>query len=149
MGKSKILNLTTKMKTLKLLTLLLLLGLPANLHAQFTFTANSGAITITGYTGSGGAVTIPDTTNGWPVVSIGNNAFYNNTSLTSVTIPNSVTNIGGSTFQYCSGLTNIMVEALNSAYCSVAGVLFNKSTNTLIQCPMAKAGSYTIPNSVT
>ena len=31
----------------------------------------------------------------------------------------------------------------------MAGVLFNKSQTMLICCPMGKAGSYTIPNSVT
>ena len=41
------------------------------------------------------------------------------------------------------------MDALNSAYSSVDGVLFNKSQTTLIQYPGGKAGSYTIPNSVT
>ena len=46
-------------------------------NAQFTFTTNNGAIMITGYTGSGGAVFIPSTTNGYPVTSIGDAAFSN------------------------------------------------------------------------
>ena len=41
------------------------------------------------------------------------------------------------------------MDVLNAFYGSVAGVLFNKSLTTLIQCPARKAGSYTIPNSVT
>jgi hypothetical protein len=41
------------------------------------------------------------------------------------------------------------VDALNSFYSSVDGVLFNKSTNTLIRCPEGKAGNYTVPTSVT
>ena len=41
------------------------------------------------------------------------------------------------------------MDALNSFYSSVDGVLFNKSQTTLIQCPGGKAGSYTIPDSVT
>ena len=45
--------------------------LPATGRAQFTFATNNGAITITGYLGTGGAVVIPATTNGWPVTSIG------------------------------------------------------------------------------
>ena len=52
--------------------------------------------------------------------------------------------------RYCTSLTAITVDALNSAYSSVDGVLFNKSQTTLIQYPAGKAGtSYTIPNSVT
>ena len=58
-----------------LLPLLLLLALPAAVQAQFTYTTNNGAITITGYTGPGGAVTIPSTINGLPVTSIGDQAF--------------------------------------------------------------------------
>ena len=49
----------------------------------------------------------------------------------------------------CTSLTGITVDAFNSFYSSVDGVLFNKSQTTLIQCPGGKAGSYTIPNSVT
>ena len=37
----------------------------------YTYTTNNGTITITGYTGPGGAVTIPGTINGLPVTSIG------------------------------------------------------------------------------
>ena len=55
--------------------LLLLLTLPAVVQAQFNYTTNNGTITITGYTGPGGAVAIPDTINGLPVTSIGDYAF--------------------------------------------------------------------------
>jgi hypothetical protein len=64
-------------------------------------------------------------------------------------IGTNVTNIGDRAFYGCSSLSAITVDALNSFYCSVDGVLFNKSTNTLIQYPGGKAGTYTIPNSVT
>jgi uncharacterized membrane protein len=71
--------------------------LPVVVQAQFTFTTNNGAITITGFTGSG-AVVIPDTTNSWPVTTIGDLAFEYCDSLTNVVIGNSVTNIGESAF---------------------------------------------------
>ena len=132
-----------------LLPLLLLLTLPAAVQAQYNYLTRNGAITITRYDCSSGAVTIPSTINGLPVTSIGNGAFANCTSLTSVTIPNSVTSIGGRAFSGCTSLSAITVEALNSFYSSVNGVLFNKSQTTLIQYPGGKAGSYTIPNSVT
>ena len=54
------------MKTIiqKLILALAWLALPTLVQAQFTYTTNNGAITITGYTGSGGAVVIPATING-------------------------------------------------------------------------------------
>jgi hypothetical protein len=52
---------------------------------------NSGAITITGFTGPGGDVTIPNRINGLPVTGIGFEAFSACTNLASVTIPGSVT----------------------------------------------------------
>src|ERR1035441_6326031 len=130
------------------LPLLLLLTVPAVVQAQFSITTNNGAITITGYTGPGGAVTIPSMINGLPVTGIGDQAFVYCTSLTSVTIPNSITNIGNLAFYYCVSLTAITVDTNNPAYSSVAGVLFNKSQTTLIECPGGKAGSYTIPHGV-
>ena len=45
----------------------LLLAAPAALQAQYTWTTNNGAITIIGYTGSGGNVTIPAMITGLPV----------------------------------------------------------------------------------
>ena len=74
-------------------------------QAQFNYTTNNGTITITGYTGPGGAVAIPDTINGLPVTRIGDSAFDGETSLTSVTIPNSVTSIGEEAFSCCTSLS--------------------------------------------
>jgi hypothetical protein len=90
---------------LPLLPLLLLLTLPAVVQAQFTYTTNNGTLTITGYTGTGGDVTIPDTTNGLLVTSIGDSAFSYCTSLASITIPKGVTSIGLQAFVYCTNLT--------------------------------------------
>ena len=50
------------------------------------------------------SVTIPNS-----VTSIGNYAFYKCSGLTSVTIPNSVTSIGESAFSGCSGLTSVTI----------------------------------------
>jgi hypothetical protein len=179
----------------RLLSLLLLLTLPAALQAEdYTYTTNNGTITITGYTGPDGAVTVPDKITELPVTGIGSRAFYNCTNVLSVTmlsgvtnieseafrsctslanviIPESVISIGSEAFRYCSDLTNfyvpkgvksigdnvfsfctnliaITVDATNSSYCSVDGVLFNKKQTYLVQCPAGKVGSYSIPNTV-
>ncbi len=146
-------NFFPAMKTIQFVllygTALLLLAMPAPVQAQFIFTTNNGAITITGYTGSGGAVTIPDTTNGLPVTSIGYRAFAGS-GLTSVSIGTNVANIGNEAFLQCSSLSTITVSASNPAFSSVAGVLFNRDQTMLVQYPEDKAGSsYEIPQSVT
>src|SRR5580692_8609075 len=80
-------------RLVKLLTLTLLLALPAAAQPQFEFTTNNGALTLSKYTGPGGAVTIPDTTNGLPVTGIGFGAFNQCFTLFSVIIGTNVTNI--------------------------------------------------------
>jgi len=95
---------------MKLLPILLLLALPVVVQAQFTFTTNNGAITITGYTGSNSVVVIPDTTNGYPVAGIGDNAFAGNNNLTNITIPTSITSIGIAAFYGCINLAGITIS---------------------------------------
>ena len=149
-----------------------LLALPAVVQAQFNFTTNNGTITITGYTGSGGAVTIPDTINDLPVTSIGEEAFYQSFSLTSVTtgtnvtsigenaffqcpnlssvtIPGNVTNIGAGPFIDCQSLTVISLSAPNLHYSVTNELLFNKTQTSLIEYPGGIGGSYTLPAAVT
>ena len=83
-------------------------GRPAVLlNPPYLCTTTNGAITIIGYTGSGGAVTIPGTINNLPVTAISSGAFQNCASLTSVTIPASVTNIADTAFQNCSSLAGV------------------------------------------
>jgi len=54
-------------------------------------------------------IVLPDTVGGYPVTTIGENAFRNCISLTEITIPNSVTTIGDSAFQYCESLTTVNI----------------------------------------
>lgn len=80
--------------------------------------------------------------------SIGTRAFAYCASLSSIAIPSSVTSIGEGAFNY-SGLTDITVDASNTVYCDINGVLFNKSQTSILQFPAGRSGQYSIPSSVT
>ncbi len=94
------------------------------------------SVTITGYIGDGGALTIPGNINGLTVTGIGDDAFFNSSDLTSVTIPNSVTSIGDLAFFECSGLTNIVIS----------DQVTNIGEDAFLDC--SSLTTVTIPNSV-
>lgn len=64
-------------------------------------------VTITKYTGTESTVILPSTISGWPVTKIGEAALKDNTTITSVTIPASVTEIGSNAFAGCTNLTSV------------------------------------------
>ena len=76
----------------------------------YTISGSPANATITGYTGPGGAITIPSTLGGYPTTAI-SNAFSYNTNLTSVTIPSSVTTIWGGAFADCHALTSVTIPS--------------------------------------
>jgi len=84
-----------------------LLAPSATVQAQFNYITNNGAITITGYSGPGGNVTIPETVDGLPVTCIGPYAFYALSTLTSVTIPPGVTTIDQFAFSTCPNIASV------------------------------------------
>ncbi len=79
-------------------------------YEEFTYTVLSGEVTITDYpTNAVGEVNIPATIEGYPVTTIGNNAFQHCSDLTKVNIPDSVTTIKSKAFSGCTGLTSITI----------------------------------------
>ena len=90
------------------------------------------------------SITIPAS-----VTSIGSYAFAECSGLMTVTIPDSVTSIGDGAFAGCSNLLEFLVAKGNKDYASIAGVLYDASIQTLIQCPGGKTGEIAIPESVT
>lgn len=74
---------------------------------DFTFDATTG--TIKKYNRNDAVVNIPSEINGTPVTTIGNAAFRDS-SVTSVTIPASVTEIGANAFAGCTNLTSVNYE---------------------------------------
>ncbi|MBQ2704610.1 MAG: leucine-rich repeat domain-containing protein [Clostridia bacterium] len=83
------------------------------------------------------SITIPNS-----VTSIGGSAFSGCTGLTSITIPNSVTTIGGSAFSGCTGLTSI---AIPGGVKTIGSYAFNgckKITNLTIGNGVETIGDY-------
>ena len=95
-----------------------------------------------GYCRSLTSITIPNS-----VTSIGYNAFSGCTGLTSITIPNSVTSIDYYAFVGCSGLEKIVVDQGNTVYDSreKCNAIIETESNTII----AGCKNTIIPNSVT
>ncbi len=91
--------------------------------------------TITKYYGNAATVIIPETLDGYKVVGIHGSAFYKNTNLRSVTIPNSVTSIGSYAFYYCTNLSSVKLsnnivnlDAFAFGYCtSLTSIFIPKS----------------------
>lgn len=97
---------------------------------DFTFDATTG--TIKKYNGNDAVVNIPSEINGTPVTTIGNAAFRDS-SVTSVTIPASVTEIGSNAFAHCTSLKSI---TLPSSLSSISEALFSGCSQlTTIQIP--------------
>jgi hypothetical protein len=107
---------------------------------DYTYTATTTAVTITRYTGVDVSAAIPSSIGGLPVTSIVGSivgAFARNTTLISVTIPDSVTNIGNNTFNGCTSLTSVTI---GNSVTSIGTYAFSGCTGLT---------SVTIPNSVT
>ena len=85
------------------------------------------------------SVTIPNS-----VTEIGREAFYGCTSLASVTIPNSVTEIGYDTFSGCTSLASVTIPDSVTRIGDGGGIFFGGAFSFC-----TSLASVTIPNSVT
>ena len=124
------------------------------------YSISNNKVTITDYTGSATSLTIPSTIEGYPVTTIGNEAFSYRTSLTSITIPNSVTSIGDSAFYECSTLKSINIPDSVTSIGNYAFAWCGSLTSITIPDSVTTIGDYafyncrsltsiTIPDSVT
>jgi len=135
-----------------------------------SYTISDAGATITGFTapaGFSGVLVIPDTLGGKAVISLGGGAFHQQDSITSISIPNTVTKIELNAFYSCDGLTRldipasvtsfnltdmqimknlaeISVDPANTVYKSIDGILYSRDGLTLHFCPHAKSGAVSV-----
>jgi hypothetical protein len=126
----------------------LLAAVPATAQVNYIYNSGIPGVMVIRSPNASGDIVIASTYNGSPVVAIASSAFAGCTNLTSVTIPHSIIFIQSAVFSGCRSLTNISVDAANTNFSSLDGVLLNKAQTTLIYFPPGR-GSYVIPNSVT
>ncbi len=126
---------------------------------DFEYTVTDNEAKITKYKGTATNVVIPSKLNGVPVKIIGNRAFMNNRTITSVTIPSGVTTIEDYAFYYNDALTSVVfpdtIESIGNygfGYCSslnftkLPSSLKNIGTYAFISC--VKIDSLTLPQKV-
>jgi hypothetical protein len=129
----------------------------AQQYGDFTYTNNSGTITITRYLGTYAVVTIPSAIDRLPVTGIG--GFFNSSPIL-VTIPNSVTSIGDEAFAYCNRLAIITIpnsvtnigggafsDCRDLAMVTIGNGVTNIGARVFSECPSLTI--ITIPDSVT
>tara|TARA_B100000212_G_scaffold340565_1_gene321474 strand:+ start:25198 stop:25755 length:558 start_codon:yes stop_codon:yes gene_type:complete len=109
---------------------------------DWTYSVSGSQATITGYSGDGGAVDIPGVVDGNPVIKVGNDRATSifgdgNTTVTSVTIPDNVTSIGDDAFYNCSSLTSVTI---GNSVTSIGNYAFYNCTNlTSVTLPILNA----------
>ena len=109
----------------------------------------TSAIVTSGDNKYSGDIVIPESitynASKYPVTSIGDNAFYDCSGLTSVTIPNSVTSIGYKAFFKCSALTGTIT--LNAAITNIGEYAFCSCNNEGLSLSISNLTDATIGES--
>ena len=98
----------------------------AESSGSFIYELSDNNAIITGYTGNESTVVIPDEVDSHTVIKIGDHAFDNNITATSVSIPDTVTSIGNSAFNECIRLSNI---TLSNSLTEIGDYAFFSCTN--------------------
>ena len=135
--------------------------LVAKWQCHFRYEVRNKAVTITSLTNTSSThIVIPSTIDKKKVTSIGNGAFKNCTSFTTITIPDSVINISDNAFMGCTSLTNITIPNSvtsigNYAFrdcTSLASIIIPSSVSRIFGCAFmgcTSLTSVTISNGVT
>ena len=147
-------------------------------EADFQYNVIAGNAYVTQYTGTATNVVVPSTLGDFPVIQIEPHAFYNNTTMKTLTLSEGITTLANEAIlncseletinypstlsmdfsgntglsslpMYCYKLKNINVAEGNKYMKDVDGILYTADMKTVVQCPPAYTNSsVTIPNGV-
>ena len=104
--------------------------------SEFTYEVKNGTATLTSYTGNATEVVVPSEIDGYAVTALGDNLFKDS-SVTSVTLPASVTSIGWFAFYGCAALQSV---TLGEAVTTIGYAAFDGCPKSMTVCGVA--GSY-------
>ena len=123
-----------------------LIGSRTTLSGGYTIKQGTKVIADEAFRGCSGltSITIPDS-----VTNIGYQAFCYCRRLASIMIGDGVISIGNGAFLGCDNFTNITVSENNVRYASQDGILYNKEKTKFELIPQAIQGEIFIPGSVT
>lgn len=107
-----------------------------------------GTAEIMGYDGRDKELTIPAEIDGYAVTAIGGSEGFRH-SLQKLTIPDAVIRIAANPFTNCRRLEQIQVSPEHPTLAVIDGVLFEKTTKTLVWFPCkSQAESYAVPQGI-
>lgn len=117
----------------------------------FEYLNTTEYLTITQYKGTATEITVPNEFKNAPVKVISADAFRDCDQISSITIPDSIINIGAykesQAFDGCTNLASITVSKGNEYYSSIDGILYDKAKTMIYFVPDVITGTISIPDS--
>lgn len=107
--------------------------------------AEDGSAVISKYNGTENNLSIPPVLDGHPVRKIGDDAFFFCFYLSTVTIPDSVAELGDNPWRSCDNLSSIHVSPKHSSLAVIDEALYSKADKRLVWVPPKKTGVFDIP----
>ncbi len=117
---------------------------------DYTYMLNGdGSAAITEYRGNAEELTVPSKLDEHTVVFIVDSSFHDCAGLTTITLPDSITDLGGNPWRGCKDLTTIKVSPDHPSLAVVDGVLYNKTDKRLIWYPLnSRRKSFEVPQGI-
>lgn len=132
------------MKKILLTVILFFLLVPCSAKCSdktdFTYTITDNKASITGFKGEPIYIDIPDIIDGCRVTEIGDNAFYECTTLRNIILPDTIDKIGHHAFYACSSLENIIIpdtvtDIGISCFCGNSSLVYAELSENISSLP--------------